>query len=116
MSKQSISLLALTVTAAGAIAADRFVTPAGAQAGADVNTLGVARTAAAAAGDKIPVDVLGTTIVEAGAPIAAGATLKSDADGKAITWAAAGAKVAIALEAATGAGQFIEVLLIPNAV
>ena len=115
MSKQSISLLTLTVAAAGVIAANRFVTPAGAQAGADVNTLGVARTAAAAT-DKIPVDVLGSTIVEAGAPIAAGATLKSDADGKAITWAAAGAKVAIALEAATGAGQFIEVLLIPNAV
>lgn len=113
MPQQNISLLALTVTAAGTIAANRFVTPAGAQAGADANTLGVCRQAAAAA-DKITVDVLGTAIVEAGAAISAGATVKSDASGRAITWASSGAKVGIALEAAGGAGQMIEVLLIPN--
>lgn len=115
MSKQSSPLLTLTVVAAGVIAADRFVTPAGAQAGADANTLGVARSAAAAAGDKVPVDVLGTSVVEAGAAIAAGASIKSDASGRAITWASAGARIAIALQAAGGAGEFIEVLLIPNA-
>lgn len=115
MSAQNISLLALTVTAGGAIAASRFVTPAGAQAGADANTLGVARFAAAASGDKIPVDVLGTAVVEAGAAVSAGDTVKSDANGKAITWATAGAKVGIALQAAAGAGSLIEVLLIPNA-
>lgn len=114
MSKQSIPVLTLTVAAAGVIAAHRFVTPAGAQAGADANTLGVSRVAAAAAGEKIPVDVLGTTIVEAGAAIAAGATLETDATGRAVTWATAGGKVGIALEAAAGAGEFIEVLLIPN--
>lgn len=113
MSQQSIPVLTLTVAAAGTIAAHRFVTPAGAQAGADANTLGVARTAAVG-GDKIPVDVLGTTVVESGAVVAAGASLKADASGRAITWASAGAKVAIALEAAGGAGEFIEVLLIPN--
>ena len=112
--QQSLSALALTVTAAGTIAANRFVTPAGAQAGADANTLGVCRQAAVAA-DKITVDVLGTAIVEAGAAVAAGATVKSDASGRAITWASSGAKVGIALEAAGGAGQMIEVLLIPNA-
>jgi hypothetical protein len=62
----------------------------------------------------IPVDVLGTTIVQSGAAFAAGATLKSNADGKAITWATAGAKVALALQAAGGADEFVEVLLIPN--
>lgn len=113
MSQQYASVLALTVVAAGTIAAQRFVTPAGAQAGADANTLGVARVAAVAA-DKVPVDVLGTAVVESGAAIAAGASLKSDASGRAITWVTSGAKVAIALEAATAAGQFIEVLLIPN--
>lgn len=114
MGTQNIALLSLTVAAAGVIAANRFVTPAGAQAGADANTLGVARFAAAAAGEKIPVDVLGTAVVEAGAAVAAGATVKSDASGRAITWVTSGAKVGLALEAATAAGQMIEVLLIPN--
>ncbi len=114
MSKQSIPLLTLTIAASGAIAASRFVTPAGAQAGADANTLGVSRNAAADA-EKFSIDVLGTAVVEAGAAIAVGATLKSDANGKAITWAVSGAKVAIALEAAGGAGEFIEAMLIPNA-
>lgn len=113
MSQQNISVLALTLAAAGTIAANRFITPAGAQAGADANTLGVCRQAAVAA-DKVTVDVLGTAVVEAGAAVSAGASLKSDASGRAITWASSGAKVGIALEAATGAGQMIEVLLIPN--
>jgi hypothetical protein len=46
--------------------------------------------------------------------VAAGDTIKSDATGRAITWVTSGAKIALALEAATAAGQFIEVLLIPN--
>lgn len=115
MSAQSESLLTLTITAIGAIASARFVTPAGAQAGADVNTFGVSRFAAAA-GEKVSVDVLGTAVVEAGAAVAAGATVKSDASGRAIPWATSGAKVSMALEAATAAGQMIEVLLIPNVV
>lgn len=113
MSAQSIPLLCLTLAATGTIAAHRFVTPAGAQAGADANTLGVARVAAVS-GDQIPVDVLGTAVVEAGAAISAGATLKSDASGKAVTWATSGAKIGLALQAASGAGVLIEVLLIPN--
>lgn len=114
MSAQSISILTLTRVAAGVIAAHRFVTPANAQAGADANALGVSRTAAAAAGDSLPVDVLGTAIVEAGAAVAAGATVKSNANGQAITWVTAGAKLGIALDAAAAAGELIEVLLIPN--
>ncbi len=111
---QHTPILTLTVAAAGAVAANRFVTPAGAQAGADANTLGVTRAAAATAGDAMPVDVLGTAIVEAGAAFSAGATLKSNASGQAIAWASSGAKVAVALQAATASGQMIEVLLIPN--
>ena len=114
MSAQAVSVLTLPVTATGTVNAARFVTPGGAQAGADANTLGVSRFAGVA-GDKLAVDVLGTAPVEAGAAIAAGATLKSDASGRAITWASSGAKVAIALEAAGAAGQVIEVMLIPNA-
>lgn len=113
MSQQSISLLALAVMATSAIAAQRFVTPAGAQAGAGANTLGVSRTAAVI-GERVTNDVIGTAVVQTGAAVAAGATLQSDANGKAITWAS-GARVAVALEAATAADQFIEVLLIQNA-
>lgn len=114
MSQQAISLLTLAMGLSAAVAANRFVTPLGALAGADANTLGVARTGGAIA-DKVPVDVIGTAVVEAGAAVAAGATLKSDATGRAITWVTSGARVGLALEAATAAGQFIEVLLIPNA-
>jgi hypothetical protein len=112
MSTQNISLLTLTVLLTGAVAAARFVTPAGAQAAAGGNTLGVARSPGAI-GERIPVDAIGTAVVEAGAAVAAGASIGADASGRAITWAS-GAKVAIALEAATAAGQFVEVLLIQN--
>ncbi len=114
MSYQSTPILTLTVALTGTVAAHRFVTAAGAQAGADANTLGVARSAGVS-GDKIPVDVLGTSIVEAGAAVAAGATLESDASGRGVTWATSGGKVGIALQAAAGAGEMIEVLLLPNA-
>jgi hypothetical protein len=114
MSQQNISLLSLPLTLTGTVAANRFVTPAGAQAGADANTLGVARSAGVS-GEKVTVDVIGTAIVEAGAAIAAGATLETDASGRGVTWATSGGKVAIALQAASGAGVMIEVLLLPNA-
>jgi hypothetical protein len=114
MSRQAFPILTLTRTLSGTVAANRFVTPSGAQAGADANTLGVARSGGVS-GDKIPVDVLGTAVVEAGAAISEGATLETDASGRAVTWATSGPKVGIALEAAGAAGQFIEVLLIPNA-
>lgn len=110
---QNTSLLTLSVMLTASIAACRFITPLGAPAGADANTLGVTRSAGATA-EKVSVDVIGTAIVEAGAAIAAGATLKSDSLGRAITWATSGAKVGLALEPATTAGQLIEVLLIDN--
>ncbi len=113
MATQNIAVLSLSHALTGTVAVNRFVTAAGAQAGADANTIGVSRTAGGN-GDLIPIDVLGTAIVEAGAGITKGASLKVDASGRAITWAASGAKVAIALEGASGAGVLIEVLLIPN--
>jgi len=113
MSNQNLAVLALTVAATAPLTANRFVTVAGAVPAADANVLGVTR-AAAVSGDKIPVDVLGTAVVEAGAAVAAGDSIKTNASGQAITWATSGAKVAIALEAASASGQLIEVLLIPN--
>jgi hypothetical protein len=113
MSAQNLSVLALTATLSGTVATNRFVTAAGAQAGADANTFGVCRQAGVS-GDKVTVDVLGTAQVESGAAVAVGATIKSDASGRGITWATSGAKIGLALEAASAAGQVIEVLLIPN--
>lgn len=113
MSGQCTPLLTLPITLTGAVTARRFVTPAGAQTAANGYALGVARYGGAI-GDKIPVDALGTASVEAGAAIAAGATIGADANGRAITWAAGG-KIAIALEAASAAGDFLECLLIDNA-
>lgn len=113
MSAQNLAVLALTKTLTGTVAANRFVTAAGAQAGADANTFGACRQGGGS-GDVVTIDVIGTAIVEAGAAVAANATVKSDASGRAITWATSGAKVGLALEAATAAGQLIEVLLVPN--
>lgn len=112
---QGISILALTVVATSAITAERFVGHDGAPAGAGENTLGVARMGATAAGDATTVDVVGTTIVEAGAAIAAGAAIESDANGKAVTKDSGIAVARMAPGAvATAAGDRIEVLLIAN--
>ncbi|MDP2805504.1 MAG: DUF2190 family protein [Gallionellaceae bacterium] len=112
--KNAISLLVLTMTASAAINANRFVTPAAALAGAGVNAQGVSDTDAAI-GDKLAVHVLGTAIVEAGAAIAAGALIETDATGRAITKNAGVTVARLAPgEVATAAGQFIEVVLIPN--
>lgn len=113
MSRQFTSLLALTVLSTGAIGAERFVTHAGGQAGAAVRTLGIARSKADEAGEIVPVDVIGTAVIETGGAIALGAKLETDAQGRAVTFAA-GTHVATALQAAAGAGEFIEVLLVPN--
>ncbi len=109
---QNISVLGLTITATGTITARRFCTYAGAQAGAAANTVGVARFAATT-GQPVAVDVIGTAQVEAGAAITAGALIETDAQGRAIT-RSAGPIVGRALQAASGAGAFIEVLLIVN--
>ena len=114
MSNQSIPLLTLTIAATAVIAANRFVNAIGAQVVADANAIGVSRTSAAI-GEQVAVDVLGTAVVESGAAFSKGATLKVDSLGRAITWVTSGGRVAIALEAATAAGQFIEVLLMDNA-
>lgn len=113
MATQNLSTLTLPIKLTGAVVANRFVTPVGAQTAADGYAIGVARSAGST-GDVIPVDIHGTAVVEAGAAVAVGATIKADASGRAITWATSGAKIAIALEAATAAGQMIEVLQIDN--
>lgn len=107
-------LLPITMTASGAVTAERFVTSAGAQiSSAGAAAIGVARNTAAS-GERMTVDTYGTAIVEAGGSITAGAAVKSGADGRALTYDT-GTKAGIALQASTGAGQRIEVLLLPAA-
>ena len=113
MSNQFTSLLAVPLTLSATVAANRFVKFSGAVSGAGENSLGVARSGGAS-GEKVTVNVLGTAIVEAGAAVTAGDTLKADSTGRGITWATSGAKIGQALQTASGAGVMIEVLLIPN--
>lgn len=109
---QKHSLFALSILAAAAFTAERFVTAAGAVATAAGNAVGVTATDAAV-GELAPVDVIGTAVVTAGAAIAKGAHVEVGAAGKAVTLAA-GKAVGVALEAAAADGDRIEVLLIPN--
>ncbi len=110
MPAQSIPVLSLTRTLTGTVVANRFVTIAGAATGAAAAALGVARTAGAS-GDEITIDVLGTTVIEAGAAIAAGVEIEADSVARGVTQSA-GVVLGWSLEAAGAAGDLIEVLLI----
>ena len=112
----NVSTLTLTVTAAVALAACRFVTQAGAYPAAGAAAFGVSRSSAEAAGDLVPVDVQGTAIAEAGAAITLDAPLMVDATGRVVPLTV-GSKspVGRAMQAATAAGQQIEILLVPSA-
>lgn len=111
---QFTPLLPLTMTASGAVTAERFITSAGAQVGvAGVAAIGVSRTTAAN-GALVVVDAVGTAIIEAGGSITAGSAVKAGADGRALTYDT-GTKAGIALQASTGAGQRIEILVLSAA-
>ncbi len=107
-------LLPLTMTASGAVTAERFVTSAGAQiTSAGAAAVGVSRNTAADTA-LMTVDTLGTAIIEAGGNISKGAAVKSGTDGRALTYDS-GTKAGIALQASTGAGQRIEILVLSAA-
>ncbi len=112
MAASSTNTLVLSVIATAALTQFRAVNVAGAVPAAAANSLGIAQTGGAI-GDAVPVVVLGTAIGEAGAAVAAGALLETDASGRFIT-RSAGAIVGRALSAAGAAGDQIEVFLIPN--
>ena len=112
MPSGNISLLTLTVTASATVAASRFVTQAGAYPSAGAKGFGVTRSGGGN-GDLIPVDVLGTAIVEAGGTVTKGAALELDATGRVVA-KSTGVAVAQAMEAGAEDG-LIEVLLTPAA-
>ncbi len=139
MSRQSVSIFSPSVIAAGAITVYRCVGFDGAQATTQgQKVLGVARQAAAAAGEAIPVDSLGTAVIETGGAFAVGDSVICDNQGRAIKTTgklaiAAGATqvtsvaangvtalvggdtpewiVGDALQASAGAGAFVEIML-----
>jgi hypothetical protein len=127
------------MVAGGAVTAFRFVDFGGNQAATQgMACRGVSMYAAAAAGAQLAVVEKGSSIVEAGAAITAGADIITDNEGRAIAASAlaiaAGATAVTsaaangttdltgttlpstlmgrALNAATAAGQFVEVLLV----
>jgi uncharacterized ParB-like nuclease family protein len=113
MSRNCTPILTLSVLATAALTADRFVTAAGAVPAAGASALGVGR-ANVAIGERQPVDVLGTSIVEAGAAMTANDLVQCDASGRAITKAAGVTLGRLAPgEAPTAAGQFVEIILLP---
>ncbi len=137
MSKTGNSLLSLTAVAGGAIGANRFVGFDDNQASVQGQKVkGVAEYSATAAGQPIAVTAKGTSIVEAGGAFAVGDPIISDNQGRAIVGAplavaagetpvtssaangsiltgSGGADFLIghALQAASAAGQFVEILL-----
>lgn len=112
MARTSKGLLAIGVVATAALTADRFCTLVGAVPAGGAAGCGVAHSDAAI-GDRIAVEVAGVYQVVAGAAVAINALVETDAQGRAVT-KSAGTTLGRALEAATAAGDVIEVLLFPN--
>ncbi|MBF0296678.1 MAG: DUF2190 family protein [Magnetococcales bacterium] len=137
MSQQSISLLTLTVVATGTIQAGRAVGFNGTVVSSQgQKPMGIAMTAATS-GAALAVVTHGTAVVESGAAITLGAALIADSQGRlmpstgtlqvaagatAVTSSAANGAILAggdtpeyvigdALQAASGAGEFIEILL-----
>lgn len=115
MEPLSCAVYTRSVIAAGAVTQRRFVKTGGAQAAVQgEKVLGVSKYSAPDRGD-LALDVLGSSVVEAGAAISLDADLVTDAQGRAIPAAGAvGERIAgRALSAATAAGSVIEILLTP---
>lgn len=111
---QKITLMTLSIAAAVAITAERFMTASGTYPTARQGALGVAATDGAI-GDLVPVDVIGAPVITAGAAFAKDTPLAAGANGKAVAAEAGDVIVAIALEAATADGDRVQVFFIPNA-
>lgn len=110
---QKISILTLAVIAAATLAAERFVGADGNYPSAGDAAFGVTNTGGAA-GERVPVDVMGTSIATAGDEIEDDELLQIGTEGKLVPQTT-GVAVAKALQAASADGDRIEVLLLPSA-
>ena len=107
----------VNIKAGGSIAAPAYLaaTAAGAVAGAGVHALGIFtpdNDQAVVSGDDLTVQIKDIGTWMAGGTFSAGAELASDANGKAITAASGKFILAVALKAATAAGQLVPVQII----
>ncbi len=109
MAHTHVSALTITRRAAGAIAAHHFVDIGGHQAGADAQVVGVAM-ADAEPGDDVPVLAIGQITMTAGAAIAAGDAVVSDANGLPVPKGAASNVIGLALNAANP-GEPVTILI-----
>lgn len=101
-------LMAVTILAAASLARFRFVDFTGNVPSAGERVLGVANTDYAA-GEQAGVATHGEILVEAGAAVAVGAQVESDASGRAVTLST-GVAFGTARDAAAAAGDIIRVL------
>lgn len=102
MGTQNVSLLTLSIAASAAVSACRFISKAGAHAAAGGGAIGVSQSAAAS-GELVPYDVIGTAVVESGAAFAVGDLIQSDASGRAIKATASAIKTAVIAGGSAGA-------------
>ncbi len=107
--QSTISVLTISMVAQADVEAIRFVTPASVQAGDGEAVLGVTRNSEKA-GRAVAVDVIAVVDMVAGAAIAQGDSVQSNADGLPIT-KAAGADAGLALTAAANPGDIVKVLI-----
>ena len=101
-------LLAVTIAAAADLSRFRFADYSGNVASAGERALGVPTTDFSA-GEQASIATHGEILVEAGAAIAAGAEVESDANGRAVT-KTTGVGFGAARDAASAAGEIIRVL------
>ena len=110
--KQFMNIAPITILAAAALVAHRFVGTNYQHAAAQANTIGVTMHEAAIDED-VGVETLGPIAVETGGAVTEGGPIQSDATGRAVDHAG-GAVVGRALGSATVAGDYVQVLLIRN--
>ena len=106
-----------TLEASGDLSAEQFTAMVvdgngqAAQAGAAVNIAGVLQNNPSAIGREAAIMANGITKGVAGAAVAAGAYLMTDANGEFITGVGTNELVGVALEAAGGQGEIIPILI-----
>ena len=114
MAVSNIALLSLSFTPAAALAQYQPVQASGAAATAAGNAVGFTTAAVAATDGSYTATVAGTAIAIAGAAIARGALVEVHTTVTQVVTKASGVSIGRALNAAAAAGDFVEVLLIPN--
>ena len=106
-------IITLSIVAAALVLENRMVDQDGNYSTAATAGFGLTTEDAPAIGSQVGVDVLGTSIGEAGAAIAKNALLEVGANGQLVTLAV-GVAVARAMQSAGAAGDKLEVFLLPK--